>query len=184
MRTTTGIPMSPCRLPETVFAALLRALASFFVLAVAPLLVACDNSPNPKGSASTNTLFAAFQERSPRHLDPTASYSVNEVPYMYSVYEPPYAYHYLKRPYVLVPKSAVELAPPQYLDKQGKPLPPDAPGEQVAESVYDVHIRQGVMYAPHPAFAKDTKEAKDAKPDGAYLYHALTPEQTDRKSVV
>ena len=140
---------------------------------VAALIAGCDNSPNPKGSEATNTMFIAFQERSPRHLDPTASYALNEVPYMYSVYEPPYAYHYLKRPYELVPKSVTELVKPHYLDKDGKPLPDDAPGELVAESDYDVHILPGVLYAPHPAFAKDAK--------GEYLYHALTPDQTRDK---
>ena len=144
-----------------------------FMLATLAFVAGCDNSPNPKGSESSNTLFAAFQERSPRHLDPTASYSVNEVPYMYVVYEPPYAYHYLKRPYQLVPKSAAELAAPNYFDKDGKPLPADAPGEQVAESQYDVHIKQGIRYAPHPAFAKDAS--------GEYAYHALTAEQTRDK---
>ena len=112
---------------------------------VAALIAGCDNSPNPKGSEATNTMFIAFQERSPRHLDPTASYALNEVPYMYSVYEPPYAYHYLKRPYELVPKSVTELVKPHYLDKDGKPLPDDAPGELVAESDYDVHILPGVL---------------------------------------
>ena len=137
------------------------------------LLAGCNNSPNPKGSEATNTLFVAFQERSPRHLDPTASYALNEVPYMYAVYEPPYAYHYLKRPYVLVPKSATELATPSYIDKDGKPLPADAPGELVAESIYDIHIKPGIRFAPHPAFAKDAK--------GDYLYHALKVEQTRSK---
>ena len=140
---------------------------------LAALLAGCNNSPNPKGSEATNTLFVAFQERSPRHLDPTASYALNEVPYMFAVYEPPYAYHYLKRPYVLVPKSATELVTPSYLDKDGKPLPADAPGELVAESHYDIHIRPGIRYAPHPAFAVDAK--------GAYLYHSLSPEQTRDK---
>ena len=140
---------------------------------VMALLAACDNSPNPKGSEATNTLFVAFQERSPRHLDPTASYSLNEVPYMYAVYEAPYGYHYLKRPYVVVPKAAEALAEPQYLDKEGKPLPADAPGELVAESVYDVHIKHGMRYAPHPAFAADAS--------GAYLYHAMTAEQVRDK---
>jgi ABC-type transport system substrate-binding protein len=143
------------------------------MLGIAATLVGCDNSPNPKGSEATNTMFIAFQERSPRHLDPTASYAVPEVPYMYSIYEPPYAYHYLKRPYELVPKSVTELVKPRYLDKDGKPLPDDAPGELVAESDYDVHIKPGILYAPHPAFAKDAK--------GEYLYHALTPEQTRDK---
>ena len=140
-------------------------------------LAGCDNSPNPKGSESTNTLFVAFQERSPRHLDPTASYALNEVPYMYAIYEAPYAYHYLKRPYVVVPKAAQALAEPVYLDKDGHPLPADAPGEQVAESVYDVHIKPGMRYAPHPALAKDAS--------GAYLYHALTAAQTrDKLSLI
>ncbi len=144
-----------------------------WLLCAATFVAGCDNSPNPAGSESTNTLFVAFQERSPRHLDPTASYAVNEVPYMYAVYEPPYAYHYLKRPYALVPKSATELAAPRYLDKDGQPLPADAPGELVAESDYDIHIKPGVLYAPHPAFAKDDR--------GEYLYHALTAEQTRDK---
>ena len=150
-----------------------RAWLHALVLGATALLGGCDNSPNPKGSEATNTLFAAFQERSPRHLDPTASYAVNEVPYMYSIYEAPYAYHYLKRPYVVVPKAAEALAEPKYLDKDGKALPPDAPGESVAESVYDVHIKHGMRYAPHPAFATDA--------GGAYLYHALTPAQTRDK---
>ncbi|HZT54876.1 MAG TPA: peptide ABC transporter substrate-binding protein, partial [Burkholderiaceae bacterium] len=150
-----------------------RALGCVLAAAVALGLAACDNSPNPKGSAATNTLFVAFQERSPRHLDPTASYAVNEVPYMYAVYEPPYAYHYLKRPYLVVPKAAEALAEPRYLDKNGKPLPADAPGELVAESVYDVPIKHGMRYAPHPAFAKDA--------NGAYLYHALSADETRDK---
>ena len=60
-------------------------------LVFSALLAGCDNSPHPKGSEATNTLFVAFQERSPRHLDPTASYSLNETPYLFSVYEPLYA---------------------------------------------------------------------------------------------
>ncbi|HWI11674.1 MAG TPA: ABC transporter substrate-binding protein [Burkholderiaceae bacterium] len=139
----------------------------------AALLAGCDNSPNPLGSESTNTLFVAFQERSPRHLDPTASYALDEVKFTFAIYEPPYAYHYLKRPYEVVPKSALDIATPQYLDKDGKPLPADAPGELIAESDYDIHIKPGILFAPHPAFAKDAT--------GAYLYHALTAAQTRDK---
>ncbi len=158
------------RTAERPARSLFRALVA---IGAAALLVGCDSSPNPKGSEAANTLFVAFQERSPRHLDPTASYAVNEVPYMYAVYEAPYAYHYLKRPYEVVPKAAEALAEPKYLDRDGKPLPADAPGELVAESVYDIHIKPGMLYAPHPAFAKDAS--------GAYLYHALSAEQTRDK---
>ena len=51
----------------------------------------------------------------------------NETPYTYQIYEPLYGYHYLKRPYELIPKTAAEVVTPDYLDKDGKPLPDDAP---------------------------------------------------------
>ncbi|HEX6704270.1 MAG TPA: ABC transporter substrate-binding protein [Albitalea sp.] len=136
-------------------------------------LAACNNSPHPKGSESSNTLFVAFQERTPHHLDPIASYALNETPYLMSAYETLYAYHYLKRPYTLIPRLATEIVTPRYLDKDGKPLPNDASGEVVSESVYDIPLRQGVMYSPHPAFAKGA--------NGEYLYHALTQAQAHDK---
>jgi len=136
-------------------------------------LAGCDNSPHPSGSEHTNTLFMAFQERSPRYLDPTASYANNETPVVYQVHEPLYGYHYLKRPYTLVPKAATAVVQPHYLDADGRRLANDAPGEQVAESVYDIPIRRGVMYAPHPAFARDEQ--------GRYRYHALTAKDTEGK---
>lgn len=146
-------------------------LALSFVLAL--LATGCNNSPYPAGAASTNTLFYSFSERSPRYLDPTASYANPESAYTLQIYEPPYGYHYLKRPYVLIPKAAAEVAHPIYLDKDGKRLPEDVPADQIAESVYDVRIRPGVKYQPHPAFAKD-----DA---GAYRYLSLKPGQLGDK---
>lgn len=131
------------------------------------LLAGCNNNPWPDGSASTNTLFTAVLEASPRHLDPVASYWSNDTPYTYQIYEPPYGYHYLKRPYELVPKSAAAVVKPRYLDKDGKPLPEDAPGEIVAESIYDVRIKPGILFQPHPAFARDEQ--------GRYRYHAMKP---------
>jgi ABC-type transport system substrate-binding protein len=138
-------------------------------------LAACGiaNSPHPKDAEKENAIFTAFAERSPKYLDPTASYSNNETPITYQVYEPLFGYHYLKRPFQLIPKLAEELTQPYYLDKNGNRLPADAPAEQIAQSVYDIKIKKGVMYAPHPAFAKD-----DA---GNYLYHALSAAQTAKK---
>ncbi len=145
------------------------------VLAVAALAAGCSNNPQPDNAAATNTLFSAFSERSPRYLDPTASYSNNETPITYQVYEPLYGYHYLKRPYQLIPKTATEVVEPKYLDKSGQPLPADADAALIAESVYDIPIKKGVMYAPHPAFAKDAQ--------GHYLYHDMKPgEVGDRRS--
>jgi ABC-type transport system substrate-binding protein len=137
-------------------------------LAAATLcLAACDNSPWPKNASSENTIFSAMIENTPRHVDPTASYWSNDTLVTYQVYEPPYGYHYLKRPFELVPKSAERVVAPRYLDKNGSPLPDDAPAEQIAESVYDVPIKKGILYQPHPAFAKDDK--------GQYRYHAMQP---------
>jgi ABC-type transport system substrate-binding protein len=132
--------------------------------ALALVLAACNNNPWPDGSAASNTLYTAVQDSSPRHLDPTASYWNNETPWTYQIYEPPYGYHYLKRPFQLVPKTAAAVAKPHYVDKNGQALPDDAPSAQVAESIYDVPIKQGVLYQPHPAFAKDGQ--------GRYRYHS------------
>jgi len=145
-----------------------RIAAALLFVAVAWLLSACDsvqNNPHPAGSEASNTLFLPFTGRSPKYLDPASSYSNDESPYTYQVYEPPYGYHYLKRPYALTGRAASEVAPPQYLDKAGKPLPQTAPGELVAQTVYEVHIRPGIRFAPHPAFAKDA--------EGRFVYHDL-----------
>lgn len=147
-----------------------RAIASGLALCagVAALgLAGCDNNPWPRGDAGTNTLYSANIESSPRHLDPTASYWSNDTPFTYQIYEPLYGFHYLKRPFVLEGKTAEAVVKPTYLDANGNTLPEDAPGEQIVESVYDIRIRPGILYQPHPAFAKDEK--------GAYLYHHMKP---------
>src|SRR5271167_1766299 len=123
------------------------------------------NNPHPSGSEKTNTMFVPFLERSPKYLDPTSSYSNDETPFTYQVYEPLYGYHYLKRPYELVGRAAEEVARPHYFDKSGEALPDDAPGDQVAQTVFDIKIKPGIRFAPHPAFARDA--------NGNYLYHAL-----------
>ena len=140
---------------------------------LAGMLAGCNNNPWPDGAAATNTLFNSFDDRSPRYLDPTASYSNPETPYTYSTYEPLYAYHYLKRPYELIPKAAEAVVRPYYVDKDGRRLPDDASPEQIAQSIYDISIKKGILFAPHPALAKDEK--------GSYLYHQLTREQVGDK---
>jgi ABC-type transport system substrate-binding protein len=139
--------------------------ALILVTLLAALLTGCNNNPWPDGEAATNTLYSAVNQNSPRHLDPTASYWSNDTPFTYQIYEPPYGYHYLKRPFQLVPKSAREVVVPRYLDKDGKPLPHDVASDLVAESVYDVPIKTGILFQPHPAFAKDEQ--------GRYRYHAM-----------
>jgi len=143
----------------------MRWLTRLCWLVLAALLSACNNSPWPDGSETSNTIYSAMVENTPRHLDPTASYWSNDTLVTYQVYEPPYGYHYLKRPFELVPKTAAQVVQPYYVDKAGNRLPNDAPVEQIAESVYDVPIKPGILYQPHPAFAKDES--------GRYRYHAM-----------
>src|SRR5690606_22183526 len=56
-----------------------------------------------------------------------------------------------------------------YLDAQGRELPADAPGEQIAESVYDIRLRPGIQFQPHPAFAR--------RADGGYQYFPLAEDE-------
>lgn len=123
------------------------------------------NHPYPGSDADANVLYSAFSER-PKHLDPARSYSSNEVEFTGQIYEPPLQYHFLKRPYELIPLTAEAVPTPRYLDAAGKPLPDNAPAAAIAESVYDIRIRPGIRYQPHPAFAQDAA--------GRYRYHALS----------
>lgn len=145
-------------------------------LVAAPMLTGCEevsNNPHPLGSEKTNTMFVPFRERSPKYLDPASSYSNDETPFTYQVYEPLYGYHYLKRPYELAGRTAEEIARPRYLDKNGNPLSDDAPGDQVAETVFDIRIKPGILFAPHPALAKDA--------NGDYRYHNMRAEDVADK---
>jgi ABC-type transport system substrate-binding protein len=125
---------------------------------VCAVLAACDgqpwNRPYPADDAGRNILYSLFQER-PKHLDPARSYSSNEVTFTGQIYEPPLQYHYLKRPYELIPLTATAVPVPRYLDAGGRELPADASTDDIVFSVYDITIRPGIMYQPHPAFARD-----------------------------
>ncbi|MVW70558.1 ABC transporter substrate-binding protein [Bordetella sp. 15P40C-2] len=131
------------------------------------------NSPYETGAMSENALYTAFVRQSPKYLDPALSYSSDETPFTYNIYEPLYQYHYLKRPYELIPRAAAQIAPPRYLDAQGNVLPEDAPGEQIAQSVYDIPIQKDILFQPHPAFARDAQ--------GGYTYYPLKPGDIDGK---
>jgi len=137
-------------------------------------LAACGvvNEPVSREELESNVLFSSYAE-TPKHLDSVASYATNETAWTYAVYEPPLRYHYLKRPYELIPRTLVEMPTTTYLDKDGKTLPADAPGADIAESVMELWIKPGILYEPHPAFAKDGQ--------GKLLYHALAPKDLEGK---
>lgn len=131
------------------------------------------NEPVAEEELKRNVLFTSYSE-TPKHLDSTASYSNNETPWTYAVYEPPLRYHYLKRPYELVPRTLVELPKTRYVDKNGTELPADAPAAEIAQSLVEMKVKPGILYQPHPAFARDA--------GGQLLYHRLTEEDLEGKS--
>src|SRR5262245_23393571 len=123
------------------------------------LLAGCGdawNDPYPASDRGKNTLYSAFVER-PKHLDPVQSYSEDEAVFNAQIYEPPLQYQYLKRPYELVPLTAESVPKPVYLDADGNAVSGDSPS--VAFSAYEIHIKPGIRYQPHPAFARDRSGA-------------------------
>ncbi len=112
------------------------------------------NDPYPVADAQKNIFYSAFTER-PKTLDPARAYSSNEYAIIAQIYEPPFQYHYLKRPYMLVPLTATAIPAPVFLDRRGRRLPSSAPVDRIAYSIYEIHIRPGIHFQPHPAFARD-----------------------------
>jgi len=151
-------------------------LLGTILLGTIGFLTACSdnwNTPYPGSGKHANVVYSAFSER-PKHLDPARSYSSNEVEFTGQIYEPPLQYHFLKRPYTLIPLTAEAVPRPRFYDAAGKALPDDAPTASIAESVYEIHIRPGIRYQPHPAFARDAA--------GRYRYHALDAAATADKA--
>jgi len=112
------------------------------------------NNPYPSTLSGKNIYFASFSER-PKHLDPARAYGSNEYAFIAQIYEPPLQYHYLKRPYTLVPLSATSVPKPQYFDKNGNQLPENVAVEKIDHSVYEIHIKPGIKYQPHPCFVTE-----------------------------
>lgn len=137
-------------------------------------LTGCDgrpwNNPYPAQDDRSNILYSSFDQR-PKHLDPAQSYVENEYALIAQIYEPPLQYDYLKRPYTLIPLAARAVPKAVYLGKTGKPLPENAAAGDIAYSVYDITIRPGIRYQPHPAFAR--------RADGSPRYLQLTPRELD-----
>jgi ABC-type transport system substrate-binding protein len=96
------------------------------------------NDPYPASERGKNIFYTSFINR-PKHLDPVQSYTSDEADFTMQVYEPPLQYHYLRRPYELAPLTALEVPKAQELEG-GK------------FTVYEIRIRPGIRYQPHPAF--------------------------------
>ncbi len=147
-----------------------RLLSRLAALAAGVLVAACGpawNDPYPANERGQNILYTAFTER-PKHLDPVQSYSEDEATFLYQIVEPPLQYHYLKRPYVLTPGTAAQMPRVSLFDAGGRALPANAEPSRVSKSVYEIRLRPGILYQPHPAFARGA--------DGELLNMALADE--------
>lgn len=131
-------------------------------------LTACSVQPwndpharTDRGDAQ-NVLYAAFAQR-PKHLDPARSYSSDEYRFIGQIYEPPLQYHYLHRPYRLEPLSAASMPVVRHYDANGDEVAADS--AQLTYTDYEITIRKGMRYQPHPALAR--------KADGSLRYVGL-----------
>jgi ABC-type transport system substrate-binding protein len=116
------------------------------LLPMLALLAGCAevwNDPYPASERGQNVIYSVFPEV-PKHLDPAQSYASDEAIFTRQVYEAPLQYHYLKRPYELIPLTATEIPKARFLDKGG-----------VTYSVYDIRIRPGIKFQPHPGFVPE-----------------------------
>lgn len=152
----------------------MRAIVNTYIVLILMvfLLSACSehnwNSPYAAADTGKNILYNVFSER-PKHLDPVQSYSSNEIQFTAQIYESPLQYHYLKRPFVLMPSTVKEIPVVKYFDIEGNRLSDDAPSADIAYSVYEISIKPGILFQPHPAFAKNGQ--------GDWLYHNLSNQE-------
>jgi oligopeptide transport system substrate-binding protein len=98
------------------------------------------NYPYSTADRSEKILYSVFVDR-PKHLDPAQSYTTDEAVFTRQIYEPPLQYHYLKRPYELIPLTATAVPRPHTITRGG-----------ATYSVYEIRIKPGIHYQPHPAF--------------------------------
>jgi ABC-type transport system substrate-binding protein len=110
------------------------------------------NDPYPADERGKNILYSSFITR-PKHLDPVQSYTEDEAQFTQQVYEPLLQYHYLKRPYELIPLTAVQVPKPRSIEG-GK------------FTVYEIRIKPGIRYQPHPGFVEANQNLPAAKIKG------------------
>lgn len=132
------------------------------------------NNPYPPEESTQAIYYTTFSEQ-PKTLDPARAYSVNESQFIAQIYEPVLQYDYLARPYQLIPLTAKAMPEVRYYDSDHHELTEDAPASKVAYSVYTIHIKSGLLFQPHPAFAKDEQ--------GRYRYHHLSPNYLNEHAI-
>lgn len=131
------------------------------------------NNPYSSADAMQKIYYSSFAEQ-PKTLDPAKSYAANEYQFIGQIYEPVLQYDYFIRPYQLVPLTATMMPKVRYYNSSGQLLASSL-NHEVAKSVYSIHIKPGIMYQPHPAFAKDA--------NGEYEYLRLPKNYIDQHDI-
>ena len=121
------------------------------------------NNPYPPSEHKQKIYYTSFTEQ-PKTLDPARAYSSNELQFIGQIYEPVLQYDYLSRPYQLVLLTASQMPEIHYYDEAGQEIL-DPTSKAIVKSVYTIRIKPGILYQPHPAFAKDEQ--------GRYRYDQL-----------
>lgn len=136
-------------------------------------LTACTegalNNPYVVDEGMNKVIYSSFSER-PKHLDPARAYSSNEYAIIAQVYEPLFQYHYLKRPYQLEPLLAKFMPSVHYYDVKGELLEQSASDKDIAFSEYNIEIKAGTKFQPHPSFTLPLHKELPAIWDGKSLY--------------
>jgi len=116
------------------------------------------NNPHVDTDSRANYFYSTFMA-APKHFDPVQSYSSDEAVFVCQVYEPPLQFHFLKRPYELQPLTATDM-----------PVVFERGAGDLLQTVYEITIQPGILYQPHPCFARD--EGQELR------YHQLTDSDT------
>jgi len=134
---------------------------SFSVCCVLLFSLGCGsppNNPHRVEDRGANYYYDTFMAP-PKHFDPARSYSADEAVFVCQVYEPPLQFHFLKRPYQLEPLTAERM-----------PLVFERRINGILHTVYEITIKPGILYQPHPCFARNEH--------GDVRYHALSRADT------
>ncbi len=110
------------------------------------------NDPYPSSDSLQKIYYTSFTEQ-PKTLDPAKSYELAEFQIVMQTYEPLLQYDYLTRPYQLVPLTALQMPDVHYYDQAAHEVT-SPQTTNVAYSVYTIKIKPGILYQPHPAFAR------------------------------
>lgn len=132
----------------------MRKNAFSFTFLLLQLTVAPAQWNHPHIEKSSDPILHSAFASQPKTLDPAKAYSSDEIGLIAQIYEPPLQYAFLKRPYQLEPLTLTEMPKISYLDKNNRLLPANTPVSKIAYTVYDLKIKPGIYYQPHPAFSQ------------------------------